>query len=102
MTEDEVVAALDALANATRLRILRHLVRAGPDGVPAGTVAEAVGAAPSRASFHLAALSRTGLIRAERQSRQIIYRPDFDRIGALMGYMLHDCCKGNARVAACC
>jgi DNA-binding transcriptional ArsR family regulator len=102
MTEDQVVAALDAMAHQTRLRMLRYLVRAGDKGAPAGEVAEAVGAAPSRASFHLSALSRTGLIVSERQARQIVYRVDYQAMGALMGYLLHDCCQGNAEVAACC
>ncbi len=102
MQEEDVVAALDSLAHLTRLRMLRYLVQAGEAGAPAGEIAQAVGAAPSRASFHLATLSRTGLVSSERQARQIVYRADFKAIGALMGYLLHDCCQGNAEVAACC
>ncbi len=102
MTEPDVIAALSALAQETRLRVLRYLVTKGPDGAAAGEVAGAVNASPSRASFHLSTLADAGLITAKRDARSIIYRVDFDRMGALMGYLVHDCCANNAKVRSCC
>jgi DNA-binding transcriptional ArsR family regulator len=102
MDESQVVSALSALSQETRLRILRHLVRAGPEGATAGAVGEAVGAAASRASFHLAALTQAGLITKERISRHIVYRADFAAMGALLGYLVQDCCGGHEGVVACC
>ncbi|MEP0508786.1 MAG: transcriptional regulator, partial [Aurantimonas coralicida] len=56
MDEDRAVAALAALAHADRLAAFRALVQAGPEGLPSGVIAERLGAAPTRMSFHLAAL----------------------------------------------
>ena len=102
MDAAQAVASLAALAQETRLAIVRHLVRCGTDGAPAGRIGEAVGAAPSRASFHLAALERAGLVTATRVSRRIVYRADFERLGALLAYLIEDCCADDARVRACC
>ena len=74
----------------------------GPTGAPAGEIGEAVGFTSSRGSFHLAALTRAGLLTSEKVSRQVIYRADFDRLGALAGFLIHDCCGGDPRVVACC
>lgn len=100
--ESQALAALSALSEATRLRILRFLVTRGPDGAPAGEIGEAVGFSSSRGSFHLGVLARAGLVTATKVSRQVIYRADTDAIGALMGYLVHDCCGGDPQVVACC
>lgn len=102
MEEEVALQAFSALSNATRLKIVRALVEAGPDGLAAGDVAQAVGASPSRASFHLAGLAEAGLVTSDRQSRAILYRISFEQLGALMRFMLEDCCKGNPQVQACC
>lgn len=98
MDEARAIDALGALAQRTRLAIVRHLVRQGREGASAGTVAEAVGAAPSRASFHLAALERAGLVVGERVSRRIVYRADFEQLGRLVAFLLEDCCANDPSV----
>ncbi|MFY0618716.1 ArsR/SmtB family transcription factor [Shimia sp.] len=102
MTETQAALLFAALSNADRLLVLRTLVEAGPDGMKAGDIATQIGASPSRASFHLAALSDAGLVKRERQSRSQTYRIDFDQIGGLMRFLLEDCCKGNATLKTCC
>lgn len=102
MDEDGALAAFGALSNATRLKIVRVLVEAGSDGMSAGDVAAAVGASPSRASFHLSGLADAGLVTSDRDARTITYRVSFEQLGALMRFVLEDCCKGNAQVQACC
>ncbi|MBL4626911.1 MAG: helix-turn-helix transcriptional regulator [Roseicyclus sp.] len=102
MDENTALVAFGALSNATRLKIVRLLVEAGPDGLPAGDVAKAAGASPSRASFHLAGLANAGLVTADRQARTIFYRVSFEQLGALMAFVLNDCCKGHPIVQACC
>lgn len=102
MEEDQVLTAFSALSNRTRLQVLRHLVEAGPEGRMAGDVATALGASPSRMSFHLSALQEAGIVTSERQSRQIVYRVNFDTIGGLMRFLLEDCCKGQASLRSCC
>lgn len=102
MNEADALAAFASISSATRLRMVKCLVEAGPEGLSAGEIAEAVGATPSRTSFHLSNLAEAGLITSARQSRQILYRVDFTAIGALVRYLLQDCCNNNEVVRACC
>ena len=102
MDEGQALQAFSALSEPTRLAILRFLVTRGPGGAAAGEIGEAVGFTSSRGSFHLSALARAGLLTSEKVSRQVIYRADFERLGALVGYLIHDCCAGDPRVLACC
>ena len=102
MNESQVTTALAALSQQTRLRILRYLVTQGPAGATAGDIGKKVEASSSRASFHLAALTQADLITATRRSRHIIYAVDFTAMGALIGYLVKDCCNNNAQVVACC
>lgn len=102
MKESDAIAMLGALSQETRLRILRQLIGRGEDGASAGEIAEAAGASASRASFHLAALEKAGVIASERRARHIIYRAEIDAVGALISFLLNDCCAGDPRVWACC
>ena len=102
MDQGQAIAALGALAQETRLEIVRYLVRCGTEGASAGDIATAVGASSSRASFHLANLENAGLVQARRASRSIVYRARFEQLGAVIGYLLEDCCGGADEVRRCC
>ncbi len=102
MNEQQVIDALGALAQETRLRILRYLVSKGQVGAAAGDISAQVSASASRTSFHLSALADAGLVTATRVSRSIIYRVDFNAMGSLVGYLVKDCCKSDPRVIRCC
>ena len=102
MTDAEVVNGFAALAEPARLAILRHLVRAGPAGLSAGAVAAAVGASPSRASFHLGVLRDAGLVASRREGRGVIYAVRMAGIGRLVGWLVEDCCVGDATLRDCC
>jgi DNA-binding transcriptional ArsR family regulator len=91
----EAVGALGALAQETRLAIFRLLVQAGPEGLPAGIIAERLGVAPPTLSFHLSQLSNAGLVTSVRQSRSIVYAPDFDAMRGLVGFLTENCCGGD-------
>ena len=90
------IGALGALAQEHRLSLFRLLVQAGADGMAAGAIAEALGVPKSSLSFHLAHLTRAGLIRQERRSRSLIYRADYAAMNALIGYLMENCCGGAA------
>lgn len=90
----EVVNALGALAQEHRLALFRLLVQAGAQGMSAGAIADALGVPNSSLSFHLAALSKAGLIRQERQSRSLIYSADYAAMNDLVGYLMENCCGG--------
>lgn len=88
------IAALGALAQEHRLALFRLLVQAGSEGMAAGAIAAALGVPNSSLSFHLAQLSRAGLIRQERRHRSLIYRADYESMNALLGYLMENCCGG--------
>lgn len=96
METEQAVDALASLAQEHRLSIFRLLVQAGEDGLAAGAIAEQLGVPPSSLSFHLAHLTRSGLISQERQSRTLIYRADYAAMNKLVAYLLENCCAGNA------
>lgn len=101
MDKKDALAALTALSQETRLDIFRLLVQAGPAGRPAGAIAEALGVAPATLSFHLSNLTHAGLIEQRRESRSLIYSADFDRMNAVIAFLLENCC-GRATPAAVC
>lgn len=90
------VAVLDALAQETRLAIFRLLVSQGPQGAPAGRIAEEMGLHCATLSFHLSGLRNAGLIVAERRGRSIIYTADFRRMAELIAYLTENCCSAPA------
>ncbi|MEM6385241.1 MAG: metalloregulator ArsR/SmtB family transcription factor [Pseudomonadota bacterium] len=102
MNEEDAAKLFHALSNPDRLRVIRALVVAGPEGLSAGEIGAAVNASPSRASFHLATLADAGFLTRRRNARSLVYAVDFNRIGGLLGFMVHDCCKGHPTIEACC
>lgn len=94
MDSEAVIGALGALAQEHRLEAFRLLVQAGDRGMAAGTIAERLGVPNSSLSFHLAHLTRAGLIRQRRQSRSLIYTADYAVMNALVGYLMENCCAG--------
>ncbi len=93
---EKVIHALGALAHEHRLALFRLLVQAGAGGMSAGAIADALALPNSSLSFHLAHLTRAGLIRQTRKSRSLIYTADFAAMNALVGYLMENCCGGNA------
>src|SRR5215204_2076859 len=96
MNQDAAIAALGALAQETRLALFRLLVARGPEGLPAGAIAEELGVAPSSLSFHLQQLLHAGLVTQRRVGRQLIYAAEYETMSALMAYMTENCCGTTA------
>jgi len=94
MDISQAVAALSALAQASRLTAFRLLLRAGSPGMPAGDIAGALDIPHNTLSSHLAILNRAGLVRSRREGRSIIYSVDFDGTRSLLSFLLQDCCQG--------
>ncbi|MCC2638842.1 MAG: ArsR family transcriptional regulator [Moraxellaceae bacterium] len=86
---------LAALGHEYRLAIFRLLVQAGPAGLKASAISDALGLAPNTLSFHLAHLSRVGLIEGQRESRFIHYAANFAAMGDLIGFLTSNCCQGE-------
>jgi DNA-binding transcriptional ArsR family regulator len=96
MESKTVILALAALAQPTRLDVFRLLVKHEPKGLSAGDIAKAVAVPQNTMSSHLAVLSRAGLVSARRFSRSIVYRADLTGLGAVVQFLLEDCCGGRA------
>ena len=92
------VTALAALAQDNRLDVFRLLVEAGPDGMPAGEVASALGLAPNTLTFHFDRLRAAGLVTVRRAGSSMIYAARFETMNALIA-ITENCCAGaeNAR-----
>ncbi len=100
MDNSEVIGALSALAQTTRLDKFRGLVRYEPEGVAAGELARLASVPQNTMSAHLAILARAGLVRGERRSRSILYRADLLRFREVALYLLKDCCGGRPEICA--
>jgi DNA-binding transcriptional ArsR family regulator len=99
MKTELVIGALGALAHATRLKVFRLLVRKGPNGMPAGEIANRLGVHAATMSHHLGLLERAGLLRSWRIARQVFYAADFVRMRGLIGYLAEECCAGLPEAA---
>jgi ArsR family transcriptional regulator, arsenate/arsenite/antimonite-responsive transcriptional repressor len=94
MDKTSALAALAALAQENRLDVFRLLIEAGPDGMPAGAVAEALGLAPNTLTFHFDRLRHAGLIAVQREGRSMIYAARFETMNALLSFLTENCCGG--------
>jgi DNA-binding transcriptional ArsR family regulator len=95
MKPAQVVKALAALAQPTRLAIYRLLVARGPEGMAAGQVAGKLKVAPATMSFHFRTLSHAGLVESRQDGRFIYYAANFTVMNAMVAYLTENCCGGN-------
>jgi DNA-binding transcriptional ArsR family regulator len=93
--KQDALAALAALAHETRLDVFRLLVEAGPDGLPAGAIAERLGVAAATLSFHLKELKSARVVHCRREGRSLFYSPDFTAMNDLMAFLSENCCEGG-------
>jgi ArsR family transcriptional regulator len=99
MKKPEVLAALAALAQETRLDIFRLLVQAGEGGLAAGKIGDQLGLASATLAFHLKELKHAGLVTYTREGRSLIYAAVYPTMNGLLAYLTENCCQGNS--AAC-
>jgi ArsR family transcriptional regulator len=100
MESEQIILALAALAQSTRLDVFRLLVKHEPEGLPAGDIARELAVPHNTMSSHFGILSRAGLVRSERRSRSIIYRADLVSLREVVTFLLKDCCGGHPDVCA--
>lgn len=98
MEKNRALDALSALGQETRLDVFRLLVRAGPQGQAAGEIAERLGVRPNTLSNNLNILSVAGLVRSTREGRSIRYFANMETMRDLLGFLLEDCCGGQAEL----
>ncbi len=95
MKPTQVVKALAALAQPTRLAIYRLLVSCGPEGLAAGQIAEKLKVSPATLSFHFKTLSHAGLVESRQDGRFIYYAANFVVMNGMVDYLTENCCGGN-------
>ena len=100
MDPQAAINGLSALAHRGRLDVFRLLVKAGPEGVAAGEIARATGSLPNTLSTNLNILAGAGLVSSRREGRSIIYTAAYDRMQALLAFLMEDCCAGNPEICA--
>jgi ArsR family transcriptional regulator len=100
MDKQQALIAFDALSQETRLEVFRLLVKAGPEGVAAGAISEALHVPHNSLSFHLNHMSHARLVGSRRQGRSIIYSANYEFINELLRFMVEDCCGGRVGLSA--
>ena len=98
----DVVVALEAIAQESRLGIYRLLVQSGPEGLSAGRIAERMKLPPPTLSFHLAQLKRCGLVKCDRHGTSLVYSANFDAMNEIVSYLTENCCGRGVQCAPVC
>ncbi len=97
MKERSALVAFSALSHQSRLGVFRVLLEAGPDGLPAGEIAQRLGIAPNALSFHLTQLRDADLVTNKRNGRQIVYAADYAGMQSLIGFLTENCCQRSTK-----
>lgn len=98
---DETLRMADmfgALGNEARLRIVRLLLSAYPDGMVVGEIQAELGISGSTLSHHLEKLKHEGLLTVERQGTFLWYRANTEVLQELLGFLYAECCTRNKAV----
>lgn len=95
METKNVITALAALAQESRLAVFRLLVKTGPEGLAASKIAECLDIPPSSLSFHLKELAHANLVKQMKAGRSLIYSANFETMNGLLGFLTENCCGGN-------
>lgn len=95
MKQDQAIECFAALAQETRIEVLRLLVRNSPDGLRVTEISNQLAIVPSTLSGHLNVLRRSGLLKSRRNQREIIYSVDLNTINDMMLFVLEECCDGD-------
>jgi DNA-binding transcriptional ArsR family regulator len=101
MKAKNVVVALAALAQETRLAVFRLLVEQGPTGMAAGEIAASVDVSPAALSFHLKEMAHAGLVKSRQEGRFIFYSANFGTMNGLIAFLTENCCAADCGPGAC-
>lgn len=95
MKNKDAITAFLALGQETRLNVFRLIVQRGDTGLTPGDIVEQLGIPNATLSFHLKELLNADLVLVERQSRNLIYRPNAQLVEELSAFLLDKCCGGK-------
>jgi ArsR family transcriptional regulator, arsenate/arsenite/antimonite-responsive transcriptional repressor len=100
-TEDEITRYADmfsAMGTGPRLRIMRVLLSAHPDGMIVGEIGGELGIPASTLSHHLEKLKNEGLVKFRREGTYLWYSANADVLRELLGFLYAECCTRNKAV----
>ncbi|MBT9097402.1 helix-turn-helix transcriptional regulator [Methylovulum psychrotolerans] len=95
MDKQRATTLFESLASGIRLDIFRLLVKHAPTGLVAGEIAALLALPPTNLSFHLKAMTYTGLLNVTQEGRYQRYRANLAVMQALVDYLTAECCAGN-------
>ncbi|MBK7927641.1 MAG: winged helix-turn-helix transcriptional regulator [Bryobacterales bacterium] len=87
-----------AMGTEARLRIIRLLLAAHPDGLVVGDIQAELGIPPSTLSHHLEKLKNEDLVTVERQGTFLWYRANTETLQELLTFLYAECCTRNKAV----
>ena len=89
---------LSALGAEPRLRIVRLLLQAHPDGLVVGDIGAELGIPPSTLSHHLDKLKNEGLVRVRRESTFLRYTASTEALREIVAFLFAECCTRNKAI----
>ena len=100
-TEEEITRFADmfsAMGTGPRLRIMRLLLSAHPDGMVVGEIGNDLGIAASTLSHHLEKLKNEGLVKVMREGTYLRYSANAEVLQELLGFLYAECCTRNKAI----
>lgn len=100
-TEDEITRFADmfsAMGTGPRLRIMRVLLSAHPDGMVVSDIGSELGIPASTLSHHLDKLKNEGLVQFRREGTYLWYSANSEALEELLGFLYAECCTRNKAV----
>ena len=89
---------LSAMGTEPRLRIVRLLLSAHPEGMVVGEIGEELGIPSSTLSHHLEKLKNEDLVRVRREGTYLWYSANTQALQELLGFLYAECCTRNKAV----
>ena len=100
-TEEEITRFADmfsAMGTGPRLRIMRVLLSAHPDGMIVGDIGAELGIPASTLSHHLEKLKHEDLVRVTREGTYLWYSANAEVLQELLGFLYAECCTRNQAI----
>src|ERR1700721_3210837 len=100
-TEDEITRFADmfaAMGTGPRLRIMRVLLSAHPDGIVVGDIINELGITASTLSHHLDKLKNEDLVKVRREGTFLWYSANAEALQELLGFLYAECCTRNKAI----
>ena len=101
LPDDQIARFADmlaALGTETRLRIVRLLLSAHPEGLVVGEIGSELGIPPSTLSHHLEKLKNEGLVSVRRESTFLRYTANTETLQNIVGFLFAECCTRNKAI----